>query len=47
MYNQPYTNKQINIPYLLKIGNGKIYKNGKYLKHKNLPGVALFLGDGT
>ena len=47
MYNQPYTNKQINIPYLLKIGNGKIYKIGKYLKDKNLPGVALFLGDGT
>ena len=41
MYNLPYTNKQINIPYLLKIGNGK------YLKDKNLPGVALFLGDGT
>ena len=47
MYNLPYTNKQINIPYLLKIGNGKIYKIGKYLKDKNLPGVALFLGDGT
>ena len=47
MYNLPYTNKQINIPYLLKIGNGKICKIGKYLKDKNLPGVALFLGDGT
>ena len=47
MYNLPYTNKQINIPYLLKIGNGKTYKIGKYLIDKNLPDVALFLGEGT
>ena len=47
MYNLPYTNKQINIPYLLKIGNGKTYKIGKYLIDKNLSGVALFLGEGT
>ena len=32
MYNLPYTNKQINIPYLLKIGKGKIYKIGKFIK---------------
>lgn len=47
MYNQPYTNKQINIPYLLKIGGGKTYKIGKYLSDKNLPNVVLFLGEGT
>ena len=47
MYNLPYTNKQINIPYLLKIGNGKIRKIGKYLFDKNLLKAALFLGEGT
>ena len=47
MFNQPYINKQINIPYLLKIGNGKIYKIGKYLIDKNLQNIALFLGEGT
>lgn len=47
MFNLPYTNKQINIPYLLKIGNGKTEKIGKYLIDKNLPDVALFLGEGT
>lgn len=47
MYNQSYTNKQINIPYLLKIGNGKTIKIGKYLIDKNLSNVVLFLAEGT
>lgn len=47
MFNNTYTNKQINIPYLLKIGNGKTEKIGKYLIDKNLADVALFLGEGT
>lgn len=42
----PYPNKQINIPYLLKIGNGKIRKIGKYLIDKNLPNIALFWSEG-
>lgn len=40
------TNKQIAIPYLLKIGNGKIEKIGKYLIDKNLQKVVLFWGAG-
>lgn len=40
------TNKQINIPYLLKIGNGKIKKIGKYLFDKDMNNIALFLGEG-
>ncbi len=41
-----FTNKQINIPYLLKIGNGKVKKIGKYLSDKNMMNIALFLGEG-
>lgn len=44
--NQPYINKQINIPYLLKIGNGKTEKIGKYLFDKDMKHIALFLGEG-
>ncbi len=39
-------NKQINIPYLLKIGNGKIKKVGKYLFDKDMMNIALFMGEG-
>lgn len=39
-------NKQINIPYLLKIGNGKIEKIGKYLVDKGFNNVAIFYGAG-
>lgn len=42
----PYTNKQINIPYLLKIGEGKFAKLGKYLVDKNFTEVAVFWGEG-
>lgn len=41
-----YTNKQINIPYLLKIGNGKTVKIGKYLVDKEMNNIALFMGEG-
>ncbi|MGN0905279.1 MAG: iron-containing alcohol dehydrogenase family protein [Alphaproteobacteria bacterium] len=44
--NQSYTNKQINIPYLLKIGGGKIRKIGKYLSDKEMKTIALFMGEG-
>lgn len=44
--NQPYINKQINIPYLLKIGNGKTEKIGKYLIDKDMKNIALFMGEG-
>jgi len=40
------TNKQIEIPYLLKIGNNKIAKVGKYLFDKGMFHIALFLGEG-
>lgn len=40
------TNKQISIPYLLKIGYGKIAKIGKYLIDKDFKEVALFIGTG-
>jgi len=40
------TNKQIEIPYLLKIGNGKTVKVGKYLFDKGMLRVALYMGDG-
>lgn len=38
----PYvmTSRQINIPYLLKIGEGKIAKIGKYLFDKDMTGIA-------
>ena len=44
----PYvmTSRQINIPYLLKIGEGKIAKIGKYLFDKDMTGIALFWGEG-
>ena len=40
------TSRQINIPYLLKIGNGKIAKIGKYLVDKDMTKVAVFWGEG-
>lgn len=39
-------NRQINIPYLLKIGSGKIERIGKYLIDKGLSNIALFWGEG-
>ena len=42
----PYPNKQINIPYLLKIGEGKLAKIGKYLIDKNMANIAVFWGEG-
>ncbi|MBR1649166.1 MAG: iron-containing alcohol dehydrogenase family protein [Alphaproteobacteria bacterium] len=39
-------NRQINIPYLLKIGNGKIIKIGKYLFDKEMYDIAVFWGEG-
>lgn len=39
-------NKQISVPYLLKIGYGKIAKIGKYLADKELKHIALFTGYG-
>lgn len=44
--NQTYTNKQIDIPYLLKIGERKIPKIGKYLTDKEIKNIALFFGEG-
>lgn len=40
----PYmlTARQINIPYLLKTGEGKIRKIGKYLFDKDMMEIALF-----
>jgi len=40
------TSKQIDIPYLLKIGKGKLAKVGKYLYDKNMTQIALFMGEG-
>jgi len=40
------TSKQIDIPYLLKLGKGKITKVGKYLYDKNMKKIALFMGEG-
>jgi len=40
------TSKQIEIPYLLKIGNGKTAKVGKYLSDKGMTKIALFWGEG-
>ena len=40
------TSKQIDIPYLLKIGEGKLSKIGKYLSDKELDRIALFTGEG-
>lgn len=41
------TNRQIEIPYLLKIGNGKTAKIGKYLYDKNMAQIAIFWGEGV
>ncbi len=43
---QLFINKQINIPYLLKIGNGKTAKIGKYLSDKDMMNIAIFFGEG-
>lgn len=40
------TSRQINIPYLLKIGEGKIFKIGKYLFDKEMFNIAVFWGEG-
>jgi len=40
------TSKQIDIPYLLKIGDGKVKKVGKYLFDKGMMRIALFWGEG-
>jgi len=40
------TSKQIEIPYLLKMGKGKIAKVGKYLFDKGMTRIALFKGEG-
>jgi len=37
---------KIEIPYLLKIGDGKIHKVGKYLFDKGIKRIALYIGDG-
>lgn len=39
-------NKEISIPSLLKIGDGKIFKIGKYLVDRKFMKVALFFSDG-
>lgn len=39
-------NRQINIPYMVKIGYGKINRLGKYLIDKGMSNVALFWSDG-
>lgn len=44
--NQTYANKRIEVPYLLKIGEGKLAKIGKYLSDKEFKSIALFLGWG-
>lgn len=46
MSTYPFINRQINIPYLLKIGGGKFSKIGKYLIDKNFNNVAVFWGEG-
>ena len=39
-------NRQINIPYMVKIGYGKIGRIGKYLVDKGMSNIALFWSDG-
>lgn len=46
MFATPYINKQINIPYLVKIGSGKIKKIGRYLSDKSMMNIAVFWGEG-
>ena len=41
-----YSSRQVEIPYLLKIGPGKIAKVGKYLFDKGMMRIALFAGEG-
>ena len=41
-----FMNKQVNIPYLLKIGNGKTHKIGKYLNDKHLKKIVIFWSEG-
>ena len=41
-----FPNKQINIPYLLKIGQGKLAKMGKYMIDKDFQNVVIFWGEG-
>ncbi len=45
-YQNFFTNRQINIPYVVKIGYGKIGRIGKYLIDKGMSNVALFWSDG-
>lgn len=40
------SNRQINIPYLLKIGPGKLDKTGKYLIDKDMVNIAVFWSEG-
>ena len=40
------SNRQINIPYLLKIGPGKFDKIGKYLIDKDMTSIAVFWSEG-
>ena len=41
-----FVNRQINIPYLVKIGYGKFGRIGKYLVDKGMSNIALFWSDG-
>lgn len=45
-FNFGFTNRQINIPYLVKIGFGKTGRIGKYLVDKGMSNVALFWSEG-
>ena len=45
-YQKFFTNRQINIPYMVKIGYGKLGRIGKYLIDKGMSNVALFWSDG-
>lgn len=45
-YNLSLTNRQINVPYLVKIGFGKTGRIGKYLVDKGMSNVAIFWSEG-
>ncbi len=45
-YQKFFLNHYINLPYMVKIGYGKIGRVGKYLIDKGLSNVALFWSDG-
>ena len=45
-YQKFIANRQINIPYMVKIGYGKIGRIGKYLVDKGMSNVGLFWSDG-